>query len=244
MATAAQARKPNSSVLGGACRREARGAVENRGAYDLRHLFRTNHHPCLTMDANRKAVDVALATAAAPTYFSAATVGGCQYVDGGVWANNPVMASVVEATAWLRVPLNRIDVLSVGTTADLIFRARDARIRLGWLWKARILGLLMHAQGEGAAELAGPLLGSVRLLRLDQAVLPGAISLDGVDRIPDLVDYGREVARHPNTMQQVRARFLNGCGRSLGRDFGDRAATAAFMVGRRRRRSVAISMCR
>jgi patatin-like phospholipase/acyl hydrolase len=40
------------------------------------HLFRTNHHPSLVSDADTSGPEVALATAAAPTYFSAAEVAG------------------------------------------------------------------------------------------------------------------------------------------------------------------------
>jgi hypothetical protein len=121
------------------------------------------------------------------------------------------MAAVVEATAWLNVPLNRIDVLSVGTTTDLYSGAATLTSGLfGWLWRARIISLLMHAQAQGAGKLAEPLLANVRLLRLDQGVLPGDVSLDGSDGIPRLIDYGREVARDEATVRQVRARFLNG----------------------------------
>jgi patatin-like phospholipase/acyl hydrolase len=45
-------------------------------------------------DANLAATEVAVATAAAPTYFRAAEVDGKFYVDGGVWANNPTMAAL------------------------------------------------------------------------------------------------------------------------------------------------------
>lgn len=174
-------------------------------------VFRTNHHQDLAMYADTSAVEVAVATAAAPTYFRAAEVAGSIYVDGGVWANNPVMAAIVEATAWLRVPINRIDILSVGATSDLYAGQATLNAGLaGWLWKARILGLLMHVQADGANTLAKPLAGGVRLLRLDQSVLPGDLSLDGIQRIPDLIDYGIQVARNPETQAQVRARFLNG----------------------------------
>lgn len=86
----------------------------------LSHIFRTPHHPLLTRDADTEAAHAALATAAAPTYFSAAKVGSLiaesNYFDGGVWANCPAMAAIVEAVCYLGVPLGRIDVLSVGTT--------------------------------------------------------------------------------------------------------------------------------
>ena len=77
------------------------------------HVFRTPHHPLLTSDGNTNAAEVALATAAAPTYFSAAKVrniiANTAYFDGGVWANCPAMAAIVEAVCYLDVPLDRID---------------------------------------------------------------------------------------------------------------------------------------
>jgi hypothetical protein len=143
--------------------------------------------------------------------YRAASVGGSQYVDGGVWANNPVMAALVQATAFLHVPLNRIEVLSIGITTDLYSGAATLTSGVfGWLWRARIISLLMHAQAHGAGKLAKSLLADVRLLRLDEKVLPGEVSLDGVDGIPRLIDYGRGVARDEATVRQVRARFLNG----------------------------------
>jgi hypothetical protein len=68
--------------------------------------------------------------------------------------------------------------------------------------------MFMRAQAQGAIELAKPLQCGVRLMRLDQAVSPGEVSLDRVDRIPDLRDYGREVACHPDTCRNRRALFL------------------------------------
>ena len=40
---------------------------------------------------------VALATAAAPTYLRAVPNNGYLMVDGGLWANNPLMNAVTEA---------------------------------------------------------------------------------------------------------------------------------------------------
>lgn len=69
------------------------------------HIFRTPHHPLLKIDEFTSATDVALATAAAPTYFSAARVrnmiSNSTYFDGGVWANCPAMAAIVEAVSHL-----------------------------------------------------------------------------------------------------------------------------------------------
>ena len=48
------------------------------------------------------AVDVALATSAASTYFPAHTIPGRgTFIDGGLWANCPAMVGVVEALDFL-----------------------------------------------------------------------------------------------------------------------------------------------
>ena len=67
------------------------------------------------------AVDAVLASAAAPTFFAEATVDGPiatgRYIDGGLWANNPVLPAIAEAVGHLGTSPDRIDVLSVGTMA-------------------------------------------------------------------------------------------------------------------------------
>jgi uncharacterized protein len=71
-------------------------------------LFKTAHHERFRFDLDIPAADVALATTAAPTYFRAARIeqhAGAGYVDGGVWANCPALAAVIEAVHFLRVPL-------------------------------------------------------------------------------------------------------------------------------------------
>jgi hypothetical protein len=49
-----------------------------------------------TEDDRKSYVDVALATTAAPTYFPMMEIEDDQFVDGGLWANNPVLVGLVE----------------------------------------------------------------------------------------------------------------------------------------------------
>jgi hypothetical protein len=153
---------------------------------------------------------VALATAAAPTYFSAAAVDAQTYLDGGLWANNPTLAAVAEAVARLNVPLNRIDILSVGTTSAPYAGAEAGAGFIGWLKGGRIVELLMNAQAQGVIELTKNLAGRPRVLRVDQMLVPGRVSLDNVERIPELIEHGKAAAVDGDMLADVKARFLNG----------------------------------
>ena len=57
---------------------------------------------------------VALATSAAPSYYRPLRADGYTFVDGGVWANNPVMIALVEALASFDVSREQIRILSLG----------------------------------------------------------------------------------------------------------------------------------
>ncbi|WP_410511766.1 CBASS cGAMP-activated phospholipase [Paenibacillus sp. BR2-3] len=64
------------------------------------YVFKSDHVPALTRDKDRLLTDVALATSAAPTYFPIAEMqtmkGTEQFIDGGVWANNPSLLGITE----------------------------------------------------------------------------------------------------------------------------------------------------
>jgi len=76
-----------------------------------------------TLDRDNKAlcVDVALATSAAPTYFPLAEISYYdhkQFIDGGVWANNPTMVGVIEALTYFvgeGKNFDSIEVLSISS---------------------------------------------------------------------------------------------------------------------------------
>src|SRR6266700_677141 len=62
------------------------------------HLYKTSHHPKLVTDYKVPAVEVALATVAAPTYFPIhMSPEGVPYIDGSMWARNPLGLAVIEA---------------------------------------------------------------------------------------------------------------------------------------------------
>ena len=80
----------------------------------------TNHNPVCFSNLNNpleKGWEVGCATSAAPSYFAAAMVGSNQYVDGGLWANNPAAILLGDELAYSDTSDNLRDyvVLSLGT---------------------------------------------------------------------------------------------------------------------------------
>lgn len=117
----------------------------------------TAHSADRTAFKDMSAVDAALASSAAPTYFDEAQYEGPvtveRFLDGGVWANNPVLPAIAEAVRHLKVPLDRIDVLSVGTLAsEADFTSSLGKGKAGWALSS--VDLFFAAQEHAATMLA------------------------------------------------------------------------------------------
>ena len=144
-------------------------------------------------DADRLAYKVALYTSAAPTFFP--SVDG--YIDGGVFANNPSMASLAQTRdrrSFKRRPRHdRIALLSIGTGTSLI---RIERKNLDWgqaQWIKPLLNIMMDG-GMGVADYQCRQILGDRYHRLAPVFPPDqVIGLDAVDRIPDLVKFAESV---------------------------------------------------
>jgi patatin-like phospholipase/acyl hydrolase len=156
------------------------------------------------------AVEAALASSAAPTYFDEAVVDGYvgteTFLDGGIWANNPVLPAIAEAVRHLNVPLERIDVLSVGTLGNEVdFTKVLGKGKLGWAPESA--NLFFAAQETGAATLATRLLSLARHLRVNQQT-PNEITLDDTKVIEEMATRGLNVGK--DSFVAVRSRFLDG----------------------------------
>ena len=145
------------------------------------YLFRTPHLPTLKRDWREKAVNVALATSAAPTYLPGMPLDGARLIDGGIWANNPAMVALTEAVGPLSIPLEQIRIFSLGTTIDV--RQRRRRLDHGGLlpWAGDAVEVLMRAQSESAAKQVRHFVGKDDVFRLNPTVPTGALALDKVD---------------------------------------------------------------
>lgn len=192
-------------LLGDARRRLCIPSFE--GTYGEVVVFKTPHHPDFRIDWQQSMVSVALATAAAPTFFKTYRSGADVFADGGVWANNPVMIGLVDALSTHDVGRRQVEVLSISCgDLDVPFtRGQNAAGGI-WHWK-KIINSAMHLQSLNATGQAGLLIGRDRLIRIEPDEQSARLNMDdflgAVAQLPAAADRAA-IAR----LDDVRRFFL------------------------------------
>ena len=181
------------------------------------YIFKTPHNAegRGSQDADIPAVDVALSTSAAPTYFPAHRIesGGMLkgvFIDGGVWANCPAMVGIVEAVAFCGQRIEDINMLSISTTNYPFAIGHQAE---GWGllgWAPKIMETFMFGQVQSAVAQAQCLLGNDRFLRIDFETVPHAYTLDDPSGVGELISLGIAEAEKIGNRRPIEERFLNG----------------------------------
>jgi patatin-like phospholipase/acyl hydrolase len=132
-------------------------------------MFKTAHHPRLVTDYRRRAVDIAMATSAAPTYFPLAETDNAYFADGGLVANAPDMCALHEACVFLDTKSEDVSILSIGTTTTGFSLPRSLGRRLGmlkWTARGRLFSTIVSAQQQMVDFMLKHQLGD-RYLRID-----------------------------------------------------------------------------
>src|SRR6185437_593786 len=116
------------------------------------------------------------------------------YIDGSMWARNPLGLAVIEAIGILDWPRDEIKVLSLGCTSTHLNVSWQKRISLGAsYWGARIADVFMKAQSSAIAT-AHVLIGSENVFRISPDMSAYHFTLDGVQHMPLLAELGRDEA--------------------------------------------------
>ena len=154
-------------------------------------VFKTPHHQSFFRDAKHDIVDVAMATSAAPIYFPKYHFKDANYVDGGLFANNPSLLAIHEAQHFFEVPKENIYLLHVGTlsshTSD-VYRKNQQGGMTDWangvfLNKApkNIIELTLASQQQMMTHMTRHTLGD-RYFDIDSDVSKNATNYIGLDR--------------------------------------------------------------
>lgn len=132
-------------------------------------VFKTRHKAEWQRDWRYKVLDIALATAAAPTFFELAEIGGNLYADGGLFANAPDLVAMHEAEYYFKVPTEAQRVLSVGTTTKSYSLSHSSGRDYGlldWMQDQRLFSVMISSQQQFVDQLISHRLGE-RYLRID-----------------------------------------------------------------------------
>ncbi len=180
------------------------------------YIYKTAHHKKYKTDHKSLALDAALATSAAPTYFAShITQQDASLLDGGIWANNPIAIATVEAIAVLGWPRESLRILSLGCLKEAY--SIPKRAGLGNLGP-KIITLTMDGQSQGAMGIAKLLTGHkfdrTAIFRIDHTVPFSAYKMDDTSVVQDLKGLGHAIARErlpelePIFFQELAEKFL------------------------------------
>ncbi len=182
-------------------------------------------------------VEVALATAAAPTYFDPEVLGSSRLIDGGVYAGNPALAAITLALRRTTEPVPRtpreLFMVSLGTGAWSAPLDYGGGGIIGWLQPRTggeaLLEAMLGGSGDFANEAAHMLLngdapvqdtwepalppahlgGGPQLWRY-QPALPEPFAMDDVSKLPQLKRIATQLAdRYADELARLAARLID-----------------------------------
>jgi uncharacterized protein len=162
-------------------------------------VLKTDHHKDFQRDYVMAAWEAARATSAAPTIFQGHTAGDDHvFLDGAIWANNPIMAAIVDTLSAYDVAREQIQIFSIGTgnsPYDIgAFALRGGLFR----WKEIIKGAMFLTTDNAQAQ-ACLLLGPENILRLEPKGTAAEIDVDdwraAITQLPSLAKFDYETNR-------------------------------------------------
>ena len=177
------------------------------GRFGETYIFKTPHHPDFKKDASERLTKVAASTAAAPTFFRPLEDGGYTFLDGGLFANDPIMVALVDALSCFAISRHNVRILSIGC-GGAPYRVTECKMNGGLLaWRDVIDGAI-HFQSLNAQGQAGLLIGADRVTRVAPPALAEPIRLDDWQRaVRDLVPEAATVLDERG--QEIASKFLS-----------------------------------
>jgi uncharacterized protein len=172
------------------------------------HVFKSNYSSEFTRDSSVLLKDAVLASCSAPTYFDPTTVNEYLLADGGLWANNPSLAAVIDAQKRLGIKIEDVRVLSIGTGHSRTCYGVTEDRKWGFVngWKGpEFIDFLMSLQAQSTHNYLQLLLSDSQFIRLNfESDCP--LPLDDCSAIRDLISNADRVFTHNS---QRISTFLN-----------------------------------
>ncbi len=179
-------------------------------------VIKSNYLEEFVRDKNIRIADAVLSSCSAPTYFNPTLVKGYLLADGGLWANNPSLAALIEATGKMANPIEKVKLLSIGTGIGNRYYSHRS-LNKWWRKSANLMGLIFYGpklvevilnlQSKSVQNMMGLLLNNSQYLRLNFES-DDKLSLDETDTMDDL----KSIADQTFTYNAEKIEtFLNSC---------------------------------
>ncbi len=169
------------------------------------HVLKSGYSKEFTRDNAVLVKDAVLASCSAPTYFNPHKLDHYLLADGGLWANNPALAAVIDAQKRLGVVQDDIQILTIGTghskTMYSLIDSRKWGLITGWEHK-KFISLIMSLQSQSALNYLNLMLHPGQIKRIDfESELP--LPMDDVSILVDLISKADHKFTHES--ESIRA---------------------------------------
>ncbi|WMI72184.1 CBASS cGAMP-activated phospholipase [Aminobacterium sp. MB27-C1] len=165
------------------------------------HVFKSGYSTDFNRDNNVLLKDAILASCSAPIFFDPHKIDHYLLADGGLWANNPALAAVIDAQRRLGAEKENIRVFSIGTGYSKTMYGTSKLRKWGFLngWRhKKFIGFILSLQSQSAMNYLKLQLRSEQIKRIDfNSDTP--LSLDDVSVIDDLISKADRDFTHEST---------------------------------------------
>lgn len=153
-------------------------------------VFKSFYNERLTRDQNVKLADAVLASCCAPIYFNPYELNNQLLADGGLWANNPALAALVEALGRnIDTQKYKVRLLSIGTGVNI------KHYPLDWVdkrwgitrWGVGLIDIILNMQSFSVEKYLNTIMNLEQYLRINFE-LGDNLSIDDLEVMHSLIE--------------------------------------------------------
>ena len=171
-------------------------------------IFKTPHHPDFKNDWRRPIAEIARATSAAPTYLRPLKVRGYAFLDGGLFANNPIMVAIADALSCYDVPRSQVEVLTIGTGGKRpILGGLQGALGGSAFWATKVADTMISFASQNALGQAMLLVGAENIVRIEPPAQLANLRMDDAEGAERLLPAAADDV-FTSMSRQIHTRFL------------------------------------
>ena len=174
------------------------------------HVMKSGYSKDFCRDNDVPVKDAVLASCSAPIYFNPHKLDHYLLADGGLWANNPGLAAVIDAQKRLDINQDNIRIMSMGTgNSRAVYNiSKSGRWGLinGWE-REKLVNLIFSLQSQSAHNYLSLMLHNEQLKRIDfdsDEPLP----MDNTSIVDDLISRADHMFTHES--ESIKKFILDG----------------------------------